>query len=172
MNQARSIDAGARGRMLGGSRVWPYLQLMRPANVVTANADILAGFAAASGAAGKLPWLLAAASGLYAGGVVLNDVLDSALDQSERPERPIPSGRVTKRSAAVLGIILLAVAMACASAASFASALLALAVALCAVGYDAWGKHKTFIGPINMGLCRGLNLMLGVSAAPVMLGRL
>src|SRR5690349_14326443 len=98
MNLARSIDGGARGRLMGASRIWPYLQLMRPANVVTANADVLAGFAAASGGWSKLPWLLAATCGLYAGGVVLNDVFDSALDQSERPERPIPSGRVTKRS--------------------------------------------------------------------------
>jgi 4-hydroxybenzoate polyprenyltransferase len=29
--------------------------------------------------------------------------------------------------------------------------------------YDKWGKHHSFLGPLNMGLCRGLNLLLGMS---------
>jgi hypothetical protein len=35
--------------------------------------------------------------------------------------------------------------------------------------YDAWGKRQPLLGPVNMGLCRGLNLMLGVAAAPAAL---
>jgi len=95
-----------------------YLQLMRPANIVTAIADILAG-AAASGAilliiSGEtdgendsylinLLWLVAATIGLYGGGVVFNDVFDAKLDQEERPERPIPRGDVSVMEGAVLG---------------------------------------------------------------------
>ena len=47
--------------------------------------------------------------GLYGGGVVFNDVFDAELDKIERPERAIPSGRVTVKEAALLGIILLMV---------------------------------------------------------------
>ncbi|HWG85480.1 MAG TPA: hypothetical protein VNT60_08380, partial [Deinococcales bacterium] len=36
--------------------------------------------------------------------------------------------------------------------------------------YDAAGKHHPVLGPLNMGACRGLNLLLGVSAAPALLG--
>src|SRR5690606_2978766 len=32
------------------------------------------------------------------------------------------------------------------------------------------GKHHSLLGPPNMGLCRGLNLLLGVSILPVALG--
>src|ERR1041385_8386665 len=86
---------------------WPYLQLMRPPNLVTANADVLAGFAVAGlPRFDLLPWLLVATTCLYAGGVVLNDVFDARLDACERPERPIPSGRVAVRSAAVFGTVL------------------------------------------------------------------
>ncbi|WP_257235940.1 hypothetical protein [Nostoc sp. 'Peltigera malacea cyanobiont' DB3992] len=67
-----------------------YLELMRPANIVTAWADILLGFAASgsgiifvqlmNGEASfsiliPLAWLLLATTGLYGGGIVFNDVL-------------------------------------------------------------------------------------------------
>jgi 4-hydroxybenzoate polyprenyltransferase len=82
----------------------PYLQMMRPANIVTAWADILVGcaivgFVSTQGISVVIPnviplvWLLLATTGLYGGGVVFNDVFDADLDRIERPERPIPSGR-------------------------------------------------------------------------------
>jgi 4-hydroxybenzoate polyprenyltransferase len=147
--------------------VWPYLQLMRPPNVVTAWADVLAGYAAA-----RLPdhrtllWLLIATSGLYGGGVVLNDVFDAKLDALERPERPIPRGRVSVRNAALFGVTLLLIGIGAALFATPFSSVLALLIALCAILYDAWGKHRPILGPGNLGLCRGLNLLLGVSAVP------
>src|SRR3954447_3256538 len=93
-----------------------YLGLMRPANIVTAISDILAGVAIAgyfsgnyTGDIGLVPVVLLALSttGLYGGGVVFNDVFDAELDKIERPERPIPSGLIAKRGAALLGAILL-----------------------------------------------------------------
>src|SRR5262245_22373350 len=118
------------------SAVWPYLQLMRPANIVTAMADILAGFAAAGRLTlAPLPWLLLATIGLYGGGVVMNDVFDRDLDAVERPERPLPSGRATLRGAAVLGVALLLVGIAAASVVSRTSSLLALAIAALALLY-------------------------------------
>ncbi|MEM9882147.1 MAG: UbiA family prenyltransferase [Planctomycetota bacterium] len=43
--------------------------------------------------------LMAAMSLLYVGGMVLNDACDARIDADERPGRPIPSGRVSRRSA-------------------------------------------------------------------------
>ena len=40
---------------------------------------------------------------LYASGTALNDVFDFEVDRAERPGRPLPSGRVSSRSAAWLG---------------------------------------------------------------------
>lgn len=143
----------------------PYLQLLRPANVATALADVLAGFAVAGFShRGALPWLLASTCCLYGGGVVLNDVFDRTLDAVERPERPIPSGRVTAVSAARLGIGLLAGGIALASLSSLVSMLAGSAIAVAVVLYDAWGKRHAAIGPVNMGLCRALNLGLGMTA--------
>ena len=41
---------------------------------------------------------------------MLNDVFDFHLDQQERPERPLPSGRISLRRPAWLGAVLLMLA--------------------------------------------------------------
>lgn len=165
-------------------RTIAHLRLMRPANIITAVADIMAGFAA-SGAMiqifrfddgyflspelSSLLWLSLSTVGLYGGGVVFNDVFDAELDRVERPERPIPSGQASILSASLLGGMLLVLGVAAAWQVSYVSAIIALAIALLAVFYDKWGKHHLFFGPVNMGLCRGGNLLLGVSAIPAAL---
>ena len=164
------------------NRTFAHLVLMRPANIVTAIADILAGFAAAGAVqqiqeavASKsgtlyhplvydLAWLVVATIGLYGGGVVFNDVFDAELDKIERPERPIPSGAATKGSATLLGGLLLLGGILAAFKVSEVSGIIAVVVAGLALLYDAWGKHQGFLGPINMGACRGGNLLLGMSA--------
>jgi MFS family permease len=146
-----------------------YAELLRPANVVTALADVLAGYALASMAnRSALPWLLAATACLYAGGVVLNDFFDRHLDRVERPERPIPSGRVAARHAAILGGVLLATGTVFAFSATQAAGLMAATIAAFVVLYDAWGKQHA-VGPALMGLCRAFNLLLGVAAVPELL---
>jgi 4-hydroxybenzoate polyprenyltransferase len=153
-----------------GVNLRAYAELVRPPNVMTAIADVLAGYAVAGlGNHRALPWLAAASACLYAGGVTLNDFFDRKLDGIERPERPIPSGRVPHRVAATLGALLLAAGILCASQATRAAALLASAIAALILLYDAWGKHQPIVGPLNMGLCRALNLLLGVAAVPAAL---
>jgi 4-hydroxybenzoate polyprenyltransferase len=157
---------------LNRNPLWAYLQLLRPANIVTAWADILAGFAA-SGYVGELTplaWLLLATTGLYGGGIVFNDVFDAKLDAEERPERPIPSGRASVLGATILGSIFLSVGLIAALQVSTKSATVAAIVACMALLYDAVGKHNAVLGPINMGVCRGGNLLLGVSVVPTMVG--
>ena len=151
---------------------------MRPANCVTAIADVLAGVAISGYLSDSnlftflffkpILLLCIATVGLYGGGVVFNDVFDAELDAVERPERPIPSGRVSKIKAKILAIFLLSVGCITALMVSFTSAYIAVLIVAAALVYDRWGKHQKFIGPINMGLCRGFNLLLGISILPAM----
>ncbi len=147
-----------------------YLQLMRPANLVTAIADILAGLSLAKFifstdilSIQTIILLSISTIGLYGGGVVFNDIFDAELDAIERPERAIPSGKVTKQNATILGVLLLIIGIVCASVVSFESMIIAFVIAILALVYDKFGKHHAFLGPINMGLCRGGNLLLGMS---------
>lgn len=172
------------------AKIKSLLELTRPANVVTAWADILAGAAIALGAGstmavisgggwlwaanqltdldlwGKLVWLIISTSGLYAGGVVLNDVFDAELDAAERPERAIPSGRVSKRNATILAILLLALGAYAAVAVSSLSGYIAAAIVVLVTLYNRFSKHHAILGPVNMGLCRAGNLLLGMSIIP------
>jgi len=151
-----------------------YLRLMRPANMVTSVADVLAGIAVTHSFSSNFEWLRIAAlcastACLYGGGVVYNDVFDADLDMIERPERPIPSGAVTVAEAKRLGFVLLLVGIMLAGFMGTLPGLIAVAIALFALLYDKWGKHNSFIGPLNMGICRGLNLLLGISIIPTFL---
>ncbi len=150
--------------------------MMRPANIVTSVADILAGIAISGilSSGFVTPWisilLLAASTAcLYGGGIVFNDVFDAELDKIERPERAIPSGLISLQNAATFGTLLLSGGIVLAALNSFTSGVLALLVAVFALLYNKFGKHHSFFGPLNMGLCRGFNLLLGLSIVPAML---
>ncbi len=148
-----------------------YVRLMRPANLITSGADVLAGYVIVGAPSGQLLFRLLASIGLYAGGIVLNDFFDRAVDGVERPERPIPSGLVSPVSAAVLGGLFLVAAIAAAFRASPLTGVIAVTIALCVLAYDA-GMKNYAIGPVLMGSCRGLNLLLGLAAAPALLAHL
>jgi 4-hydroxybenzoate polyprenyltransferase len=100
---------------------------------------------------------------LYAGGVVFNDIFDHELDATERPERALPSGRIKRTEAVAGGILLLSVGIFLAFWQSRLSGIIAILITLLALFYDWKGKHMRIFGPINMGLCRAYNLLLGMS---------
>ncbi len=147
----------------------PYLQLVRLPNLFTAAADSLAGWLLARGSLdepGRWVPLVLASVAIYAAGIVLNDVFDFEVDLVERPGRPLPSGKVSRRLAVWFGGIALALGPVLAVlSGSTTSLVVALALAACVLGYDA-GLKRTVLGPEVMGSCRGLNLLLGLSQAP------
>lgn len=154
-----------------------YLQLVRMPNVFTALADVMMGFLVTHDPAPfptlRLPatfWaLLAASACLYSAGMVLNDVYDLEADRRERPQRPLPSGRISHSFARALGFLLLLAGVALAFLASYLSTTLrggcvALLLAVAIVFYDGVLK-RTPLAPLVMGSCRMLNVLLGMSAA-------
>ena len=156
------------------SKLRGYAILTRPANLPTAASDILAGLAIVSFTSGEglsllllhkwnALFLVLSSICLYAGGVVLNDVFDIEVDTIERPERPIPSGLILIKSATLFGIFLFVLGVLFAFLSNALSGYLAIALCMVIVLYDALGKKHSFFGPLNMGLCRGFNLILGMS---------
>jgi hypothetical protein len=155
-----------------------YLRLMRPANILTAIADILLGVAIAGAVTGiikfqnvsHLGWLILATIGLYGGGVVFNDVFDLEEDKLERPERPLPSDQASVLGAVILGSGLLFGGVFSAFQVSALSGTIAALLVGLILLYDSLSKHQPILGPLNMGLCRGANLYLGISIIPTQLG--
>jgi 4-hydroxybenzoate polyprenyltransferase len=160
-------------------RLHPYAQLLRLPNVFTALADICLAALAARALPERWPaflLLLPACACLYSAGMVWNDYFDVEQDRRERPFRPIPSGRVTLRAAARLGGLLLAAGIGFAILAGnvgetfhWQAPLLAGCLAGLILSYDAWLK-RTPVGPLAMGGCRSLNVLLGLSVYPAGVG--
>ncbi len=144
----------------------PYLRLLRFPAVFTAMADIFLGYLLVVGELAPLAKflpLLLASSAIYLAGMVFNDVFDRKVDAEERPNRPIPSGAVSLRSAVILGIVLFVVGMSSAVFGGVTSLFVAGLLILVVLGYDG-GLKQTPLGPVAMGACRFLNVLLGASA--------
>ena len=157
---------GGTERRATGHRVRPWLQLVRLPAVFTALTDVAAGFAIRRGGfepVAEFVPLLTASAGLYLSGMVLNDLFDRGRDAEERPNRPIPSGRVSTRAASILGAALMVAGIASAASVSMQALWVALGLAACVLAYDGLLKATPF-GPIAMGGCRFLNVMLGAAA--------
>jgi 4-hydroxybenzoate polyprenyltransferase len=160
-------------------RLHTYAQLVRLPNVFTALADICLGALASGALPDRWPvvvLLLLASGCLYSAGMVWNDYFDVEQDRLERPFRPIPSGRVTPAAAGRLGTLLLAAGIVFAFLAGtvgegpgWQAPLLAAALVVVILLYDSWLK-RTPAGPVAMGACRSLNVLLGLSAFPAGVG--
>jgi 4-hydroxybenzoate polyprenyltransferase len=157
------------------NRVRPYFQLVRLPNVFTAFADIFLAALATGVNYDRLPtlFILLLASGcLYCGGMVWNDFFDMEQDRRERPFRPLPSGRVKPATAGWLGAGLLGFGWLLALVAGrgqggewhWTPAIMATLLVVMILLYDAWLK-RTWAGPLAMGSCRFLNVLLGLCVA-------
>ncbi|WP_161270691.1 UbiA family prenyltransferase, partial [Streptomyces sp. SID335] len=95
-------------------RAWA--ELLRLPALFTVPGDALAG-AAATGLRPDHRTLLAIGSSLclYEAGMALNDWADRAEDAVERPERPLPSGRIAPPAALTAATALTAAGLALAS---------------------------------------------------------
>lgn len=146
------------------SRLRDWLELCRIPNVFTAMADPLAGALLVGAVAWDTPAILLvmlASACMYTGGIVLNDWNDYRRDLRERPERPLPSGRIRRLYALCLAAALLFLGPTLTYILGTEVNQVAVLLVLAIVTYDVLLKH-TPIAPAVMAFCRGLNLLLGM----------
>lgn len=149
------------------------IRLGRISNLPTVWTNTLAGTALAGGMVVEpltLP-LLVALSLAYLGGMYLNDAFDAEIDRRERPGRPIPSGRVRRRTVlfagfAMLGasvLVFLWLGVAVPGGTGMKPAIAGLALAGLIVLYDLNHKGNP-VSPVLMGLCRALVYVIAALA--------
>ncbi|MEV8437984.1 SCO3242 family prenyltransferase [Actinosynnema sp. NPDC051121] len=131
-----------------------YLELVRAPAALTALGDTLVG--SATPLRGRRLLLPLASAALYWAGMALNDWADRDLDAVERPERPVPSGRISPEAALATAVGLTGAGIGLAAAAGRNAVPLAVAV----WAYDTVLK-STPAGPFAMAACRGLDVLLG-----------
>ena len=84
------------------------LVLGRVSNLPTVWSNCLAAWMLTTSLRAAPAWplffqLLAGITALYLGGMYLNDAFDVTFDTLHRPERPIPSGRISRRAVSIFG---------------------------------------------------------------------
>jgi hypothetical protein len=139
-------------------------------NVFSVLADAIAGpvlathvFKAAP-AWGALALSCGASASLYLAGMAFNDIADVREDTRVRPNRPIPSGAVSWRGAIACACILMLVGIGLAALLSRAAFYFSLGVVAAILLYDFVAKGRFLFGPLALGLCRGLNMLMVISA--------
>jgi UbiA prenyltransferase family protein len=143
-----------------------FIQLVRAPAALTVLGDTVAGGAAAGRRLrGRRLLLPLSSAAFYWSGMALNDWADRELDATERPERPIPSGRVTPNQALAVAGGLTAAGLGLAAAGGGRDAMkVAVPLAVAVWAYDTVLK-ATPAGPAGMAACRALDVLMGAGGA-------
>ncbi|MEI6703919.1 MAG: UbiA family prenyltransferase [Deltaproteobacteria bacterium] len=90
--------------MVPGKTIKGYLDICRISNLPSIWTNVLCATILATGCFSWIIYLppALALSCYYLAGMCLNDICDAQLDAVQRPSRPIPSGRVSRRGAWIL----------------------------------------------------------------------
>lgn len=151
------------------ARLGTHLQLSRVATLPTVWSNCLCGWWLAEGRLGwRLAVLMLGATALYVAGAYLNDAWDADWDRLNQPNRPVPSGSVSRTEVWQWGFVAMAVGLGALAWVGRATAGLALLLAGAILLYDL--THKRFVlAPLLLAACRSL-LLLTAAASPT--GRL
>lgn len=147
-----------------------YLALVRLPNLFTLPSNILVGMATVSSLAFTLTsfsqflLLVTISVLLYCVGIVLNDLYDFDIDKKERPNRPLPSGKISRRSAIVLVAIFSTIALILSVQVSFSTLVISSILFSVIFGYDKYLKN-THAGPFTIASARVMNILLGTSVS-------
>lgn len=147
-----------------------YLVLVRLPNLFTLPSNILVGMATVSSLAFTLTsftqflLLVTISVLLYCVGIVLNDLYDFDIDKKERPNRPLPSGKISRRSAIVLVAVFSTIALILSLQVSFSTLVISSILFSVIFGYDKYLKN-THAGPFTIASARVMNILLGTSVS-------
>lgn len=149
-----------------GGRFSAYLALTKAPNPFTAMADVLAGALIAGGHKDikSLVFLLASSACIYGAGFALSGIRRR---NKNGVEMDAPPSGLAPAEIRILTAVLLLSGLGFAYMASLRALAGALVLAAFVIFYNAVAKETAIAGPLGMGACRALNLMLGMTAGAV-----
>jgi len=128
------------------------LDLIRPVNCAMIGFAVIVGaFVSKPSAVSPLQLALGFLTGFFicAYSMAVNDVYDLEVDKVNRPERPIPSGRVTPREASRLSYIVLIAGLGCSLLSlNPLAVVIAAAYAFLSWLYNSWAKRTGLPGNV------------------------
>ena len=142
------------------------LRLMRWANALIAAAGVLVGaWWAGWGDTSAIALASIAAIALTAAANSWNDLADIDIDRVAHPERPLPSGALSRAAAERFGMVAATVAVASASAVSAPLGVVTVGVLLLMRLYSPWLKRAGLAGNLVVSVLASLPFLYGSYAA-------
>lgn len=139
----------------------PYIEILRPANALMASIAVI---------------LMAVISGVYniniilgaivvciatGAGNTINDYYDYEIDKINKPERPIPSGKISLKNALYYSLALFIIATMLGFCISTANGIVALACSIIMILYAYDFKQRCLIGNLTVSILTGLTFIFG-----------
>lgn len=146
-----------------------YLLLIRLPNLFTLPSNILLGFVLVTTftltitSAVQILILIAISTLLYCVGLVLNDLFDYEIDKKERPNRPLASGKISRKIAIIIVTTFTAIALILSLLVSVTTFGISVLLLVIIFSYDKYLKN-TNAGPFTIAAARVTNVILGSSA--------
>lgn len=141
-----------------------FVNIMRPINCVMMGLAVIVGGVIASGTLHiSISLLLGSFTGFFLAGVIniLNDINDLELDRINRPERPLPSGALKVRAAAMWTSVLLMLGLSTAALISAICFIVAALAALLGGLYNRFIKRTGLPGNIVVAMIVALPFLYG-----------
>lgn len=144
-----------------------YLQLFRVGNALMGIVGVLVACFMASGVDILSHWqnLVVSAAVVFtfiAGGNSLNDYIDSEIDRTAHPERPVPSGRMTRKQARDVGLFMMSLSIILSLFIfDVVCILIVFIAAILMVSYELFLKQRGFIGNLTIAVMTGMLFLLG-----------
>ena len=143
-------------------------QLLRVGNVLFAGIAVLVGGGLAThwqALPSALIWGAIAAATIAAGANAANDVYDLPSDRINRPQRPLPSGALTVRTAVAIACLLSIAGIACGAFITPLWRFVPFAVALWLWQYNRDWKRRPWLGNIAVAICGAITPLWGAALA-------
>lgn len=154
-------------------KVKAYIEISRPANGVIAFASVFLG-ALLSGGGPILPVLYVAMAAflILSAGNAINDRCDVEIDRINKPNRPIPSGRLSKGEATTFSILCSLTGVALSFLVNLPATVISLFVVISLFLYAIRLKRTPLLGNVVVATLTGLTFISGGVAVEKPLGAL
>ena len=148
------------------STIINYFKLVRIPNIFTTVSNILLGYIFFTSIDHfdfyVIFELISISAFLYIGGMIQNDYFDIKIDEKERPSRPLPSNKISKKNALILIYISFSYSLIISFIIGWYTLIITITMVTLIFLYNRFLKN-TIWGCINMGIIRSLNVLLGAS---------
>jgi len=149
------------------SRIFAHIRILRPINMLMIGATSLLGYHLAYGDwLSPRCWLTALAIALVSGaGYITNDLVDLPTDRLNRPQRPLPSGRVSVPAAMAMAVVIGLTALAMGFWLGWQMLIFTAVLIVTCLTYSLWLKPQAPWGNLAVGALTASSLPFGALSA-------